>query len=68
MRDLTDFERGQIVGARMVEASITKTAEFLSFSRATISRTMTQFEKYEKVSNNWSNSGGPSKLSDRERQ
>ena len=35
MRDLTDFEKGQIVGARMAGASITKTAELLDFSRAT---------------------------------
>jgi len=39
MHDLTDFEKGQIIGARMAGASITKTAELLGFSRATISRT-----------------------------
>ena len=36
MRDLTDFEKGKIVGARMAGASITKTAEILGFSRATL--------------------------------
>ena len=67
MRDLTDFEKGQIVGACMAGASIIKTTELLGFLRATISRMMTQFEKHEKTSNNnWSNSGQPSKLSDRD--
>ena len=43
MRDLTDFEKGQIVGARMAGASITKTAELLGFSKAILSRTMSEF-------------------------
>ena len=36
MLDLTDFYKGQIVGARMAGASVIKTAELLVFSRATI--------------------------------
>ena len=44
MRDLSDFEKGQIVGARMAGASLTKTAELLVFSRATISRTMSELK------------------------
>lgn len=36
MHDLTEFEKGQIVGARLAGASITKTAELLGFSGATI--------------------------------
>ena len=31
MHDLTDFEKGQIVGAHMAGALITKTAEILGF-------------------------------------
>ena len=62
MRDLTDFEKGQIVGAPMAGASITKAAELLSFSRAIISRTMSEFEKQSKTSNNWSSSGRPFKI------
>ena len=50
MRDLTEFEKGKNVGARMAEASVTKTVELLSFSRATISWTMTEFKKPEKTS------------------
>ena len=59
MRDLTDFEKEQIVGAPMAGASITKTAELLGFSRATISRTMSEFKKHGKASNNRSSSGRP---------
>ena len=57
--DLPDFEKGQIVDACMAGASITKTAELLGFSRATISRTMSEFEKHGKTSNNQSSSGRP---------
>ena len=59
MCDLTDFEKGQIVGAHMAGASITKTTELLGFLRATISRMMTQFQKHGKTSKNRSNSGCP---------
>ena len=38
MRDVTEFEKEQVVGTRMMRASVTKTAELLGFSRATISR------------------------------
>ena len=41
MRDLTVFQKGPICGARMAGASVTKTAELLGFSRATIFRIMT---------------------------
>ena len=43
MRDLTDLKKGQIVGARMAGASMTKTAELLGFSKAILSRTMSEF-------------------------
>ena len=62
MRDLSDFEKGPIVGACMAGALITKTAKLLDFSRATISRTMSEFEKHGKVSNNRSSSGRPFKI------
>ena len=46
MRDPTEFEKWQIVGARMAGASVTKTAELLGFLRATLSRTMTEYKKH----------------------
>ncbi len=36
--DLSDFERGMVVGARWAGLSISKTADLLGFSRTTISR------------------------------
>ena len=62
MHDLNDFENRQIVGAPMAGASITKAAELLSFSRANISRTMSEFEKHGKTSNNRSSSDRPFKI------
>ena len=68
MRDPTEFEKWKIVGARMAGASVTKTAELLSFSRATISRTMTEFKKHGKTLSNRSHSGRTIKLTDRHRR
>ena len=68
MLDLTEFEKEQIVGACKAGASVTKTAEMLGFSKATISRTMTEFKKHEKTFNNRSNSGRTFKFTDRDRR
>ena len=56
MRELTEFQKVQIVGANMAEASVTKAAELLGFSRATILRTMTEFKNQGKPSSKRSNS------------
>ena len=50
MADLSDFQRGQIVGARMAGASVTETARMLDVSRGTVSKVMTAFEREGKTS------------------
>ena len=45
MANLSDFQRGQIVGARMAGASVTETSRMLDVSRGTVSKVMTAFER-----------------------
>ena len=56
MADLSDFERCQIVGARMAGASLRKTAELFGVAMSTLSKVMTVFEKEGKtfsLKQNW---------------
>ncbi len=48
--DLSDFERGMVVGARRAGLSISKTAGLLRFSRTTISRVYREWSEKEKIS------------------
>ncbi len=46
--DLSEFERGMVVGAR--QAGISKTADLLGFSSTTISRLYRELSGKEKIS------------------
>jgi hypothetical protein len=46
MGELSDFERGQIVGVRLAEASVIKTATLLSVSRVTVSKVMSAYTNH----------------------
>ncbi len=48
--DLSDFERGMVVGARRAGLSISKTADLLGFSHTTISRVYRERSEKEKIS------------------
>ena len=50
MVELFDFKRGQIFGARMVGANVTKTVQMFGVSRGSVSKIMIAFEKEKKTS------------------
>jgi hypothetical protein len=56
MGDLSNFERGQIVGARLAGASVTKTA-ILCISRVTVSKVMLAYMNHGKMTSVKRNSG-----------
>jgi predicted transcriptional regulator len=64
--DLSDFERGQIVGALLAGASVSKTAALLGVSRATDSKVMSAYTNHEKTTSVKRNSGLKSTLTERD--
>jgi len=55
--DLLDFQRGQIVGACLPGASLTKTATLLGVSSAAVSKVMRAYISHGKTSAAKRNSG-----------
>ena len=68
MSDLSNFKKGQIVGARMAGAGARKTAELFGIARRTFSKVMPTIEKEGKTSSLKQKSGRNRKLSDRDRR
>jgi hypothetical protein len=57
MGDLSDFERGQIVGACLAGASVTKTGTLLHILRATVSKVISTYTNHGKTTSAKRNSG-----------
>jgi IS30 family transposase len=57
MGDLSNFERGQIVGAHLAGASVTKTATLLGVSRVTVSKVISAYMNHVKTTSAKRNSG-----------
>jgi hypothetical protein len=66
MGDLSDFERGQIVGACLAGASVTKPSTLLDVLRATVSKVMLAHTNYGKTTSAQRNSGRKSTLTERD--
>jgi hypothetical protein len=66
--DLSDFERGQIVGARLAGASVTKTATLLGVLRAIVSKVMLAYTNHGKTMSAKTNSGRNSSPTERDRR
>jgi IS30 family transposase len=68
MGHLSNFERGQIVGARLAGASVTKTATLLGASRRTVSKVMSAYTYHRKSTSAKRNSGQNSTLTEGNRR
>jgi transposase len=68
MEDLSDFERGKIVGTCLTGKSATKTATLLGVSRATVSKVMSACTNHRKTISAKKNSGRKSTLTERDRR
>jgi transposase len=67
MEDLSDYERGQIVGARLAGASVIKAATLLGVSRATVPKVMSAYTNHGKTTSAKGNSERKSTLTEGDR-
>ena len=67
MGDLSDFQRGQIVGAYLAGASVTKTATLLGVSRVAVPKVMATYTNHGRTPSAKSNGSQKQKLSKRDR-
>ncbi|GFU20137.1 transposable element Tcb1 transposase [Trichonephila clavipes] len=65
MTDLSEFEKGMIVGMRSAGCSVTETAIYLRRARSTVSAVMTAYKKCGNVTSGKHSSGWKRKLTDR---
>jgi predicted transcriptional regulator len=68
MGNLSEFQRGQIVGARLAGASVIKSATLLGASRAAVSKFTMEYTTHGNTSATKRNSGRKSKPSERDRR
>jgi transposase len=66
MGDLSDFQRGQIVGAHLAGASVTKMTVLLGASRASVLSVVTAYTNHGTTSSAEKNIGRKPKLSERD--
>ncbi|GFV01704.1 transposable element Tcb1 transposase [Trichonephila clavipes] len=68
MTDLSEFEKGMIVGKRCAGCSVTETAIYFGRARSTLSAVMTAYKKCGNVTSGKRNSGRKRKLNDRDKR
>jgi len=66
MGDVSDFQRGQMVGARLTGTSVTKMLTLLGVSRPTFSKVMTTYTNHGKTPSAKRNNGQKPILSERD--
>jgi transposase len=66
MGELSDFETGQMVGARLAGASVTKTATLLGVLKETVSKVMSAYANHGKTTSAKRDSGRKSALTERD--
>ncbi|GFV69775.1 transposable element Tcb1 transposase [Trichonephila clavipes] len=68
MTDLSEFEKGMIIGMRCTGCSVTETAIYLGRARSTVSAVMTAYKKCRNVTSGKHNSGRKRKLTNRDKR